>query len=75
MELGGGENAPHEAGQLRLDVSKAAAELGWRPRWNLEQALAATVAWQKDFLEGAEARSLCLGQIEQFSESRSATEQ
>ena len=60
---------PHEAGLLRLDVSKAAAQLAWKPRWNLQQALAATVSWQKSFLGGTEARSLCLEQIKQFQRS------
>ncbi len=69
VELGDDSRQPHEAGLLRLDVSKAAALLGWRPRWNLEQALAATVAWQKSFLGGAEARELCLEQIAQFQSS------
>lgn len=63
------DHAPHEAGLLRLDVNKAAAELGWRPRWSLEQALAATVSWQKGFESGTEARALCMEQIEQFQHS------
>lgn len=59
---------PHEAGLLRLDISKAQADLGWQPRWSLEQALAATVDWQKGFLAGRSARELCLAQIEAFAQ-------
>ncbi len=35
--------SPHEADTLRLDSSKARTRLGWRPRWTLEEGLAATV--------------------------------
>ena len=34
---------PHEAGLLRLDCSKAIQELGWRPRYDVETALRATM--------------------------------
>ena len=37
--------APHEAHALMLDWSKARAELGWAPRWDLHEALRRTVAW------------------------------
>jgi CDP-glucose 4,6-dehydratase len=57
-----GEN-PHEAGLLGLDAGKAHARLGWLPRWNVDDALAATVGWQRAFLAGASARETSLGQI------------
>lgn len=38
---------PHEARHLRLDCSKAKAELGWQPLWNLDSSLEATVEWYK----------------------------
>ena len=34
---------PHEAAHLALDSTKARAELGWRPAWDLAQALEAIV--------------------------------
>jgi CDP-glucose 4,6-dehydratase len=37
--------APSEATVLRLDTGKARSQLGWTPRWSLDQALAATVEW------------------------------
>lgn len=61
------EKHPKEAGLLRLDISKAQAELGWQPRWSLDQALAATVSWQQGFLAGRSARELCLEQLESFT--------
>ena len=37
----------HEAGMLKLDSSKARAELGWRQRWTVREALSKTVDWHK----------------------------
>jgi len=36
---------PHEAKILRLCIDKARAELGWRPRWNFEEAVNRTARW------------------------------
>lgn len=59
---------PHEASYLKLDWSKAAERLGWRPRLRLKQALALTVSWYQAKLEGQEMRAFTLGQIEQYEE-------
>jgi CDP-glucose 4,6-dehydratase len=56
----------HEANLLRLDSSKARSGLGWRPRWPLDTALARIVAWHNAFLDGADARQLCLADIQAF---------
>lgn len=45
----------HEAQLLQLNCDKASQQLGWRPRWNVEQTLAVTVDWYKAVLDGAEA--------------------
>jgi len=42
-------NQPHEAGLLKLDISKAISELDWKPKFNAEQALAYTVNWYKNY--------------------------
>jgi CDP-glucose 4,6-dehydratase len=42
-----GAAAPHEAGILRLDCSKAAASLQWRPHLALAEAAALTVEWYR----------------------------
>ncbi len=46
-------NAPHEAHLLRLDSGKARAQLGWRPRWRLDDALARTTEWYRQYYQGA----------------------
>jgi CDP-glucose 4,6-dehydratase len=40
-------DAPHEAGLLRLDWSKARARLGWHPGLTLEEAVKLTVDWYR----------------------------
>ena len=42
---------PHEAHLLKLDCSKSKTRLGWKPKLNLEQALAWTVSWYKTYQE------------------------
>lgn len=41
------ENAPHEAGLLHLDISKAIENLNWKPKLNSLQAIELTMAWYK----------------------------
>lgn len=53
----------HEAGLLKLDSSKAHAELGWTPRWRLTDALARTVDWHKAWRAGADMQAVSLEQI------------
>ena len=42
---------PHEAKLLHLDSSKARQRLGWRPLWNVEDTVARTAEWYRQFLE------------------------
>jgi len=58
----------HEARLLKLDISKAQAELGWQPRLNLDTTLDWVVTWYKAFYEqGPRAvRELTLKQIREF---------
>jgi CDP-glucose 4,6-dehydratase len=56
----------HEAGLLRLDSTQARTELGWAPRWSLQQALEHTVAWQQAWLRGDDMQAVCRGQIAMY---------
>lgn len=42
---------PHEANLLRLDCSKAAKLLGWKPKKNAMDAIAFTIEWYKAILD------------------------
>jgi CDP-glucose 4,6-dehydratase len=57
---------PHEANFLKLDSSRAAARLGWQPRWDLARALRAIVDWHKAHLAGADMREVVLAQIHEY---------
>lgn len=54
---------PHEAALLRLDCSRARAELGWQPVLPLSRALEWIVEWHKAVAQGADARDVTLRQI------------
>lgn len=41
-------NQPHEAGLLKLDISKTINELGWQPKWNAEEAIKHTLRYYVD---------------------------
>jgi CDP-glucose 4,6-dehydratase len=58
---------PHEAYYLKLDCSKAKAQLDWHPRWSLDKALIKIVEWQKQYQKGINIKELTLTQIEQYS--------
>lgn len=59
-------NHPHEAGYLRLDITKARTRLGWQPRWNLEQALDATIDWVQGYQAGRDVAEICRSQIDAY---------
>ncbi|MBS1806288.1 MAG: CDP-glucose 4,6-dehydratase [Acidobacteria bacterium] len=58
--------AAKEARALKLDVSKAADGLAWRPALRLEQTLSWIVEWYKAFEKGDNLRSTTLEQIQSY---------
>jgi CDP-glucose 4,6-dehydratase len=64
---------PHEARYLKLDCAKAIAELGWRPRWNLECAIDALVEWYRAYAAKADLNQLTVRQIAQYSGAPAAS--
>jgi CDP-glucose 4,6-dehydratase len=56
----------HEATLLALDSSKAELKLGWRSRLTFHDALAWTVAWEKQVRAGGDARAESVAQITEF---------
>lgn len=61
-----GDPTQREAKLLQLNCDKAQQLLGWRPRWSTEQTLAATVAWYKSVLDGADAASITRQQVHHY---------
>jgi CDP-glucose 4,6-dehydratase len=61
------EPGVHEAGILRLDSSKARAELGWQPRQKIETALEWTVEWFRAYEKGAPMRQETENQIAAYT--------
>ncbi len=57
---------PHEAGLLRLDSSNARAQLGWRPKWRLDETLERIARWQQALRRGADMRAHCLSEIADY---------
>lgn len=65
-EIDTGEH-PHEAHYLKLDCSKAKAEMGWHPKWNLEKAIDSIIEWTRAYKENRDVRAKCIEQIEEYS--------
>ena len=66
------DNSLHEASNLVLDSSKAVFGLGWKPVWGVDTAIERVVSWHKRYLSGANAYSLCIGDIEAHENDLSA---
>jgi CDP-glucose 4,6-dehydratase len=58
---------PHEAGLLKLDISKATSLLGWIPRLTGQESIKATLRWYKAVLAGADAGRECLADLEFYN--------
>jgi CDP-glucose 4,6-dehydratase len=59
-------NNPHEAGLLKLDISKALNELKWRPVFNAQTAVERTISWYKSYYNGIKAIELMQLDIEYY---------
>lgn len=60
----------HEDHYLKLDASKARAELHWHPRLNLEKALEWIVTWYRACQQGEDMQQLTLRQITDYENLR-----
>jgi CDP-glucose 4,6-dehydratase len=45
------DKQPHEAGLLKLDISKVTAELNWKPKFNASKAVDYTISWYREFFK------------------------
>lgn len=55
------DGQPHEAGLLKLDISKAEEVLSWRPKMNSLKAIELTINWYKTFNVNKKAISSLTG--------------
>jgi len=60
---------PHEAGCLKLDISKSQTLLGWQPKWSLSRALTELIDWYSHWLSGGDAEAKCQQQIRNYMAS------
>jgi CDP-glucose 4,6-dehydratase len=63
---GEGNQGPHEAGWLSLDVAKALHVLGVAPRWPLRTTVQRTMNWYRRQQAGDPVRDLCAQDITEF---------
>lgn len=64
--------APHEAGLLHLDVTKADAVLGWKPVWDLAATVRVTASWYRDRHAGKPPAALCDRDLASYVEAARA---
>lgn len=62
------DGGPHEANFLKLDCSKLKATFDWKPKWDLDTAIAKVVEWSKCWLNGGDIRACMDKQIQEFME-------
>ena len=70
-----GQEGVHEAGLLKLDSSKARAELGWQPRLRLRTSLEWLVDWYQAWQHGEDMQSFTLNQIAAYARVASTSVQ
>ena len=66
---GDGNQGPHEAGWLALEVAKARQVLGVRARWGLAESVARAMRWYRQQGGGGDARALCLADLADYEAS------
>jgi CDP-glucose 4,6-dehydratase len=60
-------SSPHEAGFLKLDISKAKSKLGWSPLWGLSDTLEKIVNWHQAWLNKEDMQVVCLAEIKEYT--------
>lgn len=59
-------DGPHEANFLKLDCSRLKKVFGWKPRWHVEEAVAYSVEWTKEWQAGLDVAACMDRQIKVF---------
>ena len=62
-------NAPHEANFLKLDCTKLKNTFGWRPRWNIKEAIDRVCEWTRIYFNGGDIPTEMDREISLFMEN------
>ena len=60
------QNAPHEAGYLKLDCSLLKSTFHWKPTWHIAEAVEETCRWSKAWLQQGDLRAEMRQEIDAF---------
>lgn len=60
------DGGPHEANLLKLDCSKIKQVFGWQPVWNVYEAIARTIEWEREYKRGTDMSQCMDRQIKKF---------
>ena len=60
------EGGPHEANFLKLDCSRIRSVLGWKPRWQVNEAVLQTAKWYQAWLAGENMAEYTDRQIKEY---------
>ncbi|NBV41480.1 CDP-glucose 4,6-dehydratase [bacterium] len=61
---------PHEAGLLKLDISKAESSLGWVPKFDAKTSIEMTLNWYKAHQQGRDALELCRKDLARYGNGK-----
>ncbi len=57
---------PHEAGFLKLDITKAESRLNWKPAWGLSYTLEKIIDWHQAWLDKEDMQAVCFAEIKEY---------
>ena len=60
------QGGPHEANFLKLDCSRIRSTFGWKPHWQVKEAIFQTVKWYQAWLDGDDMAAFTDRQIEEY---------
>jgi CDP-glucose 4,6-dehydratase len=62
-----GNSSPHEAGFLKLNITKSKSKLDWQPVWELSHTLEKIIGWHRAWLDKEDMQAVCLAEIEEYT--------
>ncbi len=60
------DGGPHEANFLKLDCSKLKHTFGWKPTWNVEEAVETIAEWTEVYLDQGDVSACMVEEIKKF---------